>query len=178
MKNKIWSILTALIYFGLAGVVLNAPLLTILVLIYVIGTSFLIGGLLLFFETFSLPKGTQGKSFLFVEGLLLALVGVSFLVGNNLVDAASLIYMMLSWFIVSAIVQIITAIKSKTAWSIIVIILNIMIIVFSVMAMFDPLVAAGIFIWTISFQFIFMGIAKILSIFVSPTKPEQNPPVA
>ncbi|MGL4383147.1 MAG: hypothetical protein ACRCTA_05475, partial [Bacilli bacterium] len=55
--------------------------------------------------------------------------------------------------------------KIKTGWAIFSIILNVIVIILSFMAMANPLVGAGVFVWTMALQFMFVGIAKLAAAF-------------
>ncbi|MGL4383579.1 MAG: DUF308 domain-containing protein, partial [Bacilli bacterium] len=106
MKSKVFNIISALIYFAAAVVVLNAPVMSVLVLMYTIGIMLAIGGIALLVDAFSLPKGFPGKSFVIFEAILLVILGLFFIFGNAIINAATLIYLLLGWFIVTSIIQI------------------------------------------------------------------------
>lgn len=162
MKNKVWSILAALAYFALGAMVLMWPVATVVAVVYFVGGFLLVGGIFLMYDAFKLPSEEGSKGFLLFDGVIVTILGALFLFGNTFIGAALLIYTLIIWFMFTSVMQIIVSVKMKSRWAIVTIILDLIVIALSVYALFNPLVAAGIFVWTIAFQFMFVGITKLL----------------
>ena len=153
------------------AMVLMWPVATVVTVVYFIGGFLLVGGIFLMYDAFKLPSEVGSKGFLLFDGVIVTILGALFIFGNTFVGAALLIYTLIIWFMFTSIMQIIVSVKMKSGWSVITIILDLIVIGLSIYALFNPLVAAGIFVWTISFQFMFIGITKLLLSF-APTKSE------
>lgn len=100
-------------------------------------------------------------------GIVLIVLALIFMFSSYLSEAV-LIYTLVGWFIYSSIASIALSFSYKTgALKFISIIFNVIVIIIAIQALFNPALAGGIFVITLAFNFILLGINEILLIFMS-----------
>lgn len=150
-----------LIILGL--LVLFFPTYGTLTVMYFIGWLFLILGIGMFIYAIRLSSESSLKTPYLIESILLFILGAFFVFGNPMVSSIVLIYTLIGWFIVTAIMGIIFASKwLSSGGKIAAYIINIIVIIIAVMALFDPMLAGTIFILTLAYNFMFAGISRLL----------------
>lgn len=167
-KTRIFALLSAIIYFIVGGVILLNPGVGLISFVYAIGVLLLLGGIFLVVDGIRLPSFIPYRFAYVLDGILLAILGALFVFGNSLVNISVLAYMLIFWFIISAIIQIFL-VWSVGGWvSVVSIILNAIVIVLAVFSIGNPAVAEGILIWYLALEFIVAGINRLFIVF-APT---------
>ena len=150
-----------LIVLGL--IVIAFPGYTTLSVIFFTGWLFLLLGASLFIFGLKLPSDTQIKPLYILEGLMLFLLGALFVFGNPMVTTVVMIYALIFWFIANAILGVFFASRClSTGGKIANVIINLIVIVVAVMAIFDPALASSLFILTLAYNFMFAGISRLV----------------
>lgn len=150
-----------LIILGLLA--LFFPEYSTITVMYFIGWLFLILGIGMFVYAIRLSSESSLKTPAIIESILLFVLGAFFVFGNPLVSTIIMIYTLIGWFIVTAIMGIIFASKWFSSGArIATYIINIIVIVIAIMALFDPMLAGSIFVLTLAYNFMFAGISRLL----------------
>lgn len=109
----------------------------------------------------------QVKSSHYMEGAMLMIVALIFIFGSSLLSAAVLIYLLIGWFLFSSMAGVVNAITSRSGFfRIASILLNLLVIAISIQALFNPSLATGIFVFSLSFNFLLLGLNSLLEIFI------------
>lgn len=172
MKTRLFALLSAIIYLLLGGMILMNPGATLSSLILVMGIFLLIAGVFLIVDGIQLSSFVPYKAAYIFDGILLLLIGFIFTFGNTYINIVALSYMLVIWFIASAIIQIYFVWPIGGWITVVSIILNMFVIIMSLFALSDPVIAQGILIWYLAFQFILFGINRLLVVFDSRTNLE------
>ena len=150
-----------LIALGL--IVIAFPGYTTLTVIFFTGWLFLALGVSLFIFGLRLPSGTQIKPLYIIEGLMLFLLGAVFVFGNPVITTVMMIYALIFWFIANAILGVVFASRClSTGGRVASLIINLLVIIVAVMAIFDPALASSLFILTLAYNFMFTGISRLV----------------
>lgn len=136
------------------------------VLVQVLGIFMLVSGIFLLIEALRLPYSSLIRNSLIVDSLLLIIIGLGFAFLSSSVTVTVLGYILLIWFIFTSILQIWLASKFNVGWSKwLIIILSLLVIVFSLYGITNLEFVWGILYFTIAFQFIFLGVIRIVYAF-------------
>lgn len=163
MKFKL--ILQSIIYFMIGVLFIARPLIKTAILVNVIGFVLVAISLWILFDGIFKVKSFKGKLFRSLEGIMVGILGYVFFISNPLIGAAILVYIAVWSLIIMAITNTayIFKVKSKFKW--IAIILNVFVVYFGVLALFDPQLASVIFIWTIGFQLFSTSLSRLFHAF-------------
>lgn len=107
------------------------------------------------------------KSGEFLQGIMLIILALIFIFASSLGGAAVLIYLIVSFFLFSSMAGLVNSIQNRSgSFRIISVLLNLLVISISIQALFNPLLATGIFVFSLSFNFLLLGLNSLLAIFM------------
>jgi len=172
-RIRIFSLLSAVIYFILGGLLLTRPGETLVSLIFVMGIFLILVGIFLVIDGVSLPHGSSYKTAYILDGVLAILLGIVLAFGNAYFNISVLAYTLVIWMMVSSFIQIYLAWPLGMWARILTIILCIIVVILSVYALLDPLLAQGLLVWYLAYQFILLGMIRLV-IALDPDLPEDR----
>lgn len=166
-KNRVLSFVVGIILAVVGFFIIANPDEALVSLILVIGVFLLISGFVAVIDSIRIPAFIPGKSLLMVEGIMQMIIGGLFSFGNQFIASAVLGYLLVFTMIISSIVHIsfVSAI-SRGGMAIFSIILNIITIGLGVYILFNPILASGVLITAVGFQFIIAGIERMVITFI------------
>lgn len=166
-KNRVLSFVVGIILAVVGFIIIANPDEALVSLILVIGVFLLISGFVAVIDSIRIPAFIPEKSLLMVEGIMQMIIGGLFAFGNQFIASAVLGYLLVFTMIISSIVHIsfVSAI-SRGGMAIFSIILNIITIGLGVYVLFNPILASGVLITAVGFQFIIAGIERMVITFI------------
>ena len=161
-----WSSLIIGVIFLVIGVfIVSFPEENLFAITWLIGLLFIINGFIEIFIRRIMKKATQrGSKLLIILGIINIIIGLLILF-NVVTSTTFIIYLFAIWFIINAIFNIFTvtpAEKSNKAFHTFSILLNVIEIVFGIILLFNPLIAAVIIAIFMCIVFFIIGITYII----------------
>src|SRR5690625_3574919 len=161
-----WSSLLIGVFFLIIGVfIISFPEENLFAITWLIGILFIINGFIEIFIRRVMKQATQnGSNILIVLGIINIIIGVLILF-NVVTSTTFIVYLFAIWFIINALFNMFTvtpAEKSNRGFHSLSIILNIIEIIFGVILLFNPLIAAVIIAIFMSAVFFIIGITYII----------------
>lgn len=101
----------------------------------------------------------------FVEGIILLVLGFFFLFKSPLFAEEVLVYMTMFGLIIVSVTQLFTSSIVSGGWRYFIYIIDVIVIVACVYALFNPLYAEELFIYIIVFDLYLLGLSRIFMIF-------------
>lgn len=165
-RNRILILIQGVLLLALGFYTLAHPGAAILTMALFFRWFLMITGIFTLLTAFAHEKGSEIRKSHFFEGFMLIILALIFMFSSSIASAAILIYMVIGWFIYSSIASIIYSFTLRSGiFRIISILLSVIVIYISIQSLFDPALAAGIFVFTLAFNFILLGINEILLVF-------------
>ncbi|HLR18359.1 MAG TPA: DUF308 domain-containing protein [Staphylococcus sp.] len=161
-----WSSLVIGVIFLIIGVfILSFPEENLFAITWLIGLLFIINGFIEIFVRRIIKKSNHNGSIaVFTLGIINILLGLLILF-NIVTSTTFIVYLFAIWFIINALFNMFTVTpleKSNTGFHIISVILNITAIIFGVILLFNPLMAAILVALFMSTVFFIIGITYII----------------
>lgn len=165
-SNIKWSSLAIGVIFLIIGVfIISFPEENLFTITWLIGLLFIINGFLEIFVRQVIKNATQQRSTLLI---LLGIINIIFgllILFNVVTSTTFIVYLFAIWFIINAVFNIfnVTPVeKSNKSFHLISILQNIVAIIFGIILLFNPLIAAFIIAIFISAVFFIIGITYII----------------
>ena len=160
------SLIIGVIFLIIAVFILSFPQENLFVITWLIGLLFIINGFIELLISFnSRRKNSNSSIFIILIGILNIIIG--FIIMLNIVTSTTfIVYLFAIWFIIHAILAIFTITqleRSSHLLHTISILINVLEIIFGILLLFNPLIAAILISFAISFVFVIIGIANIIN---------------
>lgn len=161
-----WPSLIIGVIFLIIGVfIVSFPEENLFAITWLIGLLFIINGFIEIFVRRVMKQASQSSSkILLILGIINIIIGV-FILFNVVTSTTFIIYLFAFWFIVHAIFSIFTvtpAEKSNKSFHTLSILLNIVEIIFGILLLFNPFMAAIIIAIFMSIVFFIIGITYLI----------------
>ena len=161
-----WSSLTIGVSFLIIGVfIISFPEENLFAITWLIGLLFIINGFLEIFVRQVIKRtANQSATMLIILGIINIILGLLILF-NVVTSTTFIVYLFAIWFIINAFFNMFNVTpleKSNKIFHIISIILNILAILFGIILLFNPLIAAFIIAIFISAVFFIIGVNYII----------------
>ncbi|SCT39041.1 HdeD family acid-resistance protein [Staphylococcus caeli] len=161
-----WPSLIIGVIFLIIGVfIVSFPEENLFAITWLIGLLFIINGFIEIFVRRVMKQASQsGSNMLLILGIINIIIG-GFILFNVVTSTTFIIYLFAIWFIIHAIFSIFTvtpAEKSNKLFHTLSILLNIVEIIFGIILLFNPLMAAIIIAVFMSIVFFIIGITYLI----------------
>ncbi|RIP32743.1 HdeD family acid-resistance protein [Staphylococcus gallinarum] len=160
------SLIVGIIFLMIAVFIISFPQENLFVITWLIGLLFIVNGFMELVVSYNIRKHTnQNTIFIMLTGVINIIIG--FVIMLNIVTSTTfIIYLFAIWFIIHAIFAIFTVTqleRSNHLLHIISILINIIEIIFGILLLFNPLIAAVLVSFVLAFVFVIIGIAQIIT---------------
>lgn len=160
------SLIVGIIFLMIAVFIISFPQENLFVITWLIGLLFIVNGFMELVVSYNIRKHTnQNTIFIMLTGVINIIIG--FVIMLNIVTSTTfIIYLFAIWFIIHAILAIFTVTqleRSNHLLHIISILINIIEIIFGILLLFNPLIAAVLVSFVLAFVFVIIGIAQIIT---------------
>lgn len=161
-----WSSLLIGVFFLIIGVfIISFPEENLFAITWLIGILFVITGFIEIFVRRIMKQATQkGSNLLIVLGIINIILGILILF-NVVTSTTFIVYLFAIWFIINAVLNMFTitpAEGSNKRFHMVSILLNIIEIIFGVILLFNPLIAAVVIAVFMSAVFFIIGITYLI----------------
>lgn len=157
------SVIEGVILIILGFIVISQPYASIFALSIFFAWMLIVLGVIEFFNAFSSPD-EQYRWMFMISGVVVFFLGLLFLFKNPAFGVEVLIYLVIVWFLIISLIQLITSVKLMSGgWRVFVIIIDIFVIAMCVFSLFSPYLAVELFIYIIAINFFFLGFTKLFS---------------
>ena len=161
-----WSSLLIGVFFLIIGVfIISFPEENLFAITWLIGILFVITGFIEIFVRRIMKQATQkGSNLLIVLGIINIIIGILILF-NVVTSTTFIVYLFAIWFIINAVLNMFTitpAEGSNKRFHMVSILLNIIEIIFGVILLFNPLIAAVVIAVFMSAVFFIIGITYLI----------------
>lgn len=161
--NRILSVIMGIIYIAFGSLLMRNPGVALKSLSWVLAWGTIIAGVLMFINAIRDKDEADQTIPRVVEAILIVVLGSMFLSGKYINNTLVLAYLLLFWNILDSMLQIQFLVKlPKRIWTLLVIIMDIVIIVYSFFLIFNPGLAEVMLIFYIGIGFIATGATKII----------------
>lgn len=172
--NKVLLFIEGLLLIILGFLVISQPVGSILILSSFLTWFLIFLGIAEIIRAFT-QSDSNHRMLSIAEGVIILILGLLFLFKSPIFSAVILVYLTIMWFLISSIAQISLASKVyNNGLKYLMYLLNIFVIIVCIYSLFDPGIAAGIFIFTLSFNFFMLGLSRILLMFSYRPEPSND----
>lgn len=168
VDNKFWTRLVSVsigfIYIYLGVLMIQNPNTTLSALSVVMGWFVFVIGIVAILIAIGFRKiNSEVSNSNMSDGFLLLVLALMFIFGAFINNTLFLSYMLVLWIIMDSAFQLfVTNLFPKTGLSIFIMVLDIVLIIYSLFLLFNPAAAEGFLVLYVGFGFISTGIGKLL----------------
>lgn len=173
MRSEKFKFLIQGLLFIIFGILfMMNPIVKVALFTLIVGIILVTTGVLAILDGLFRTKGVKYKLLRIFEGLIFGAFGLIFFIQRPAAGVLIIVYTVIWMMIALAIMNTAFVFRHDSPIRFLAIILNMLVIILGVQALFDPALAAAVFYWAVAFQLIFMGINHISLYFLLPDEIE------
>ncbi|WP_423188657.1 DUF308 domain-containing protein [Alkalibacterium sp. f15] len=167
-KERLKFLFQGILLLILGMLFMSNPVRQGVIFLTVIGVTFALIGIVTVIDGIFMTKEMKYKILRVFEGLLISAIGIVFFLRNPARGAFLVVSLVVIMLMILAVTNTLAIFKSDNNLKWVAIVLNILVVWFGILSLFDPQLAVAIFYWTVSFQLIFTGVNNVMMYFLIP----------